>query len=84
VKEGVFETEFAEESARITLSIMQSLADPLYDILLNPAKYQDPVALVQRHYAAVETAIERVLGAPRGSLSFVDTQTLAAWFEDGN
>jgi AcrR family transcriptional regulator len=84
VEEGVFETEFVEESAGITLSIMQSLADPLYDILLNPGYYQEPIALVQHHYAAVETAIERVLGAPRGSLSFVDTQTLAAWFEDGN
>ena len=83
VEEGVFETEFVEESAGITLSIMQSLADPLYEILLNPANYQDPVALVQRHYAAVETAIERVLGAPPGSLSFVDAQTIAVWFEDG-
>ena len=83
VEEGVFDTEFVDESAGITLSIMQSLADPLYSILLNPDKYEDPVALLRRHFAAVEAAIERVLGAPSGSLSFVDAQALAIWFEDG-
>ena len=82
VEEGVFDTGFVEESAGITLSIMQSLADPLYGILLNPDNYEDPVALLRRKIAAVETAVERVLGAPPGSLSFVDTQSLAAWFKD--
>jgi AcrR family transcriptional regulator len=82
VEEGVFETEFVQESARITLSIMQGLADPLYGILLNPGNFDDPVAVLQSEYAAVETAIERVLGAPPGSLSFVETQALAIWFED--
>jgi AcrR family transcriptional regulator len=84
VEEGVFETEFVEESAGITLSIMQGLADPLYGILMNPEDSKDPVALVRRKIAAVEAAIERVLGAPPGSLSFIDAQTLAIWFEDSN
>ncbi len=84
VEEGVFETEFVEESAGITLSIMQSLTDPLYDILLNPDNYDDPVAIARRKYAAVETAIERVLGAPPGSLSFIDAQMLSAWFDDSD
>lgn len=82
VEEGVFKTDFVEESAGITLSIMQDLSDPIYDILLNPDSYEDPVALARRRFAAVEAAIERVLGAPSGSLSFVDAQALAAWFED--
>jgi AcrR family transcriptional regulator len=84
VEEGVFETGFVEESAAITLSIMQSLSDPLYGILLNPGNYDDPVALARRKIAAVEAAVERVLGAPPGSLSFIDAQTLAIWFEDIN
>jgi AcrR family transcriptional regulator len=83
VEEGVFDTEFVRESAGITLSIMQSIVDPIYGILLNPDDHDDPVSLARREYAAVEAAIERVLGAPSGSLSFVDTQTLDAWFEDG-
>jgi hypothetical protein len=63
---------------------MQSLVDPIYGILLNPGEYDDPVALLRRQFAAVEAAIERVLGAPSGSLSFIDTQTLAIWFKDGS
>jgi AcrR family transcriptional regulator len=82
VEEGVFETEFVEESAGITLSIMQSLSDTLYGILLNPDNYKDPVALARRKFAAVETAIERVLGAPPGSLPLIDAQAIAAWIKD--
>jgi AcrR family transcriptional regulator len=82
VEEGVFETGFVEESAGITLSIMQSLSDPLYGILLNPDNYDNPAALARRKITSVETAIERVLGAPPGSLSLVDAQTFAVWFED--
>jgi AcrR family transcriptional regulator len=82
VEEGVFDTQFVEESAGITLSIMQGLSDPIYDILLNPDNYQDPVAHARRAFAATETAIERVLGAPPDTLTFVDTEALAAWFAD--
>jgi AcrR family transcriptional regulator len=82
VEEGVFETVFVEESAEITLSIMQGLSDPVYGILLNPDNYEDPVALARRKITAVETAIERVLGAPQGSLPLIDERTFATWFED--
>lgn len=82
VEEGVFETEYVEESAGITLSIMQSLSDTLYDVFLNPDNYTDPVALARSRFAAVETAIERVLGAPPGSLSLIDPQAIAAWIHD--
>jgi AcrR family transcriptional regulator len=82
VEEGVFDTQFVEESAGITLSIMQSLSGPVYDIMLNPHVYDDATALIRRRIASVETAIERVLGAPQGSLPFTDDSTIATWFED--
>jgi hypothetical protein len=50
--------------------------------LLNPDNYEDPVALARHKIAAVETAIERVLGAPPGSLSLIDAQAIAAWLQD--
>ena len=81
VDEGVFKTQFVEESAAITLSIMQSLSDPIYRVLLHPEGYDDPVVYARRHFAAAEAAIERVLGASPGSLTFVDSQALATWFE---
>ena len=82
VHEGVFETEFVEESAGIALSIMQGLSDPIYDLLLNPDNYDNSLALARQKLAAVEAAIERVLGAPRGSLSLIDEESFAAWFEE--
>ena len=37
---------------------------------------------VRTLYGAFVAAIERVLGAPRGSIVLADIETLAAWFED--
>jgi AcrR family transcriptional regulator len=82
VEEGVFETEFIQDSAEIALGTAQPFRDTIYDTLLNPDKYDDPAALAWRKITAVQTAIERVLGAPPGSLPIIDEQSLAAWFED--
>ncbi len=82
VKEGVFETAFVEDGAEITLAIMQTFSETFADLVLHPDHYNNPVALARRKLAAMQTAIERVLGAPSGSLPLIDTQTLAAWFED--
>jgi AcrR family transcriptional regulator len=82
VEEGVFNTDFVEDSALIALSIMQTLYDTFAGILLNPDYYDDAAALARRKITSVETAIERVLGAPPGSLSLIDEQTFAAWFQD--
>jgi AcrR family transcriptional regulator len=82
VEEGVFETECVEDSAEIALSIMQTLYDAFVGTLLNAGDYDNPAALARRKISSAETAIERVLGAPEGSLSFIDEQTFAAWFED--
>jgi AcrR family transcriptional regulator len=82
VEEGVFETESIQDSVEIALAITQPLRDTIYDTLLNPDKYDNPAALAWRKITVVQTAIERVLGAPPGSLPIIDEQTLAAWFED--
>ena len=82
IKEGVFDTAFAEEAAEITHSIGQAIGDDVVDILLNSENYDNPKALAWRKITAVQTAIERVLGATPGSLPLTDEQTLAAWFED--
>ncbi len=82
IAEGVFETDFVEEAAEIAYAISQAFSETLGDILLNPDSYNNPVALAWRKCAAVQTAIERVLGATPGSLPIIDEQALAAWFED--
>ena len=82
VKEGVFETESIQDSVEIALAITQPFSDTIYSTVLNPDKYDDPATLAGRKLASVQTAIERVLNAPPGSLPLIDEQILAAWFED--
>ncbi|MBN1318895.1 MAG: hypothetical protein JXA42_25665, partial [Anaerolineales bacterium] len=81
VKEGVFSTDYVEESAEIALSILQTFSDALADMLINPDRYDDPMMSVGRQIAAIETAIERVLGAAEGSLPLVDAGSFSAWFD---
>ena len=66
----------------MALAIAQPFRDTIYDTLLNPDKYDNPAALARRKIRAVQIAIERVLGAPPGSLPIIDEQTLAAWVKD--
>lgn len=81
VEEGVFETAFVEESAEIVYAILKAFSDTLIGILLNPDNHENPAALARRKFAAVQTAVERVLNATPGSLPLLDEHALAAWFE---
>lgn len=82
IEEGIFQTAFVEESAEIAYAISLASSDTLADILLDPQDYDHPAALARRKYAAMATAIERVLGATPGSLPRMDDDTLTAWFAD--
>ena len=82
VREGVFDTPFGAESAAIILAIAQSARKPLTAVILNPAAYDDPAQAVWREVTAMQTAIERVLGAAAGTLPLSDFATIQAWFEE--
>lgn len=82
VEEGVFETKFVDESAEIAMAIMMTLSYTIADTMLNPDNYDNPGDLARRKLTAVQTAIERVLGASPGSLPLMDATTLNVWFED--
>ena len=82
VAEGVFETPFVEEAAENVFAIAIVFSKTLTALLMNPEHYSHPPALAQRKIAAVQTAIERVLGAAPGSLPIIDQDSLLAWFAD--
>jgi hypothetical protein len=48
--------------------------------LLNPDEYENAAVLVRRKKVAYERAIERILGAPVGSLPLFDIAIIDAWF----
>ncbi len=80
VDEGVFNTPHIEDSAEIVVSIMTSLKDSTVDIFLNPEQIENPALFMQNKYAAMQTAVERVLGAAHDSLFFIDDDLLTTWF----
>ncbi len=90
VAEGVFEVGILAEddpmwlhdTAEIALAIMRSASNFLAEIVLNSDDYQNVFTLARRKVAAVQMAVERVLGAPKGSLSLIEEEVLATWFEE--
>ncbi len=81
ITEGVFETDYPEETAEIVHAISTAFSGTITGILLNPDGYDDPEALVRRKIEALQTATERVLGPAPDSLPIIDEQALCAWLE---
>ena len=79
-QEDVLTTAFPDQAAEIVLAMLQSLGDAFNDLLFS----SEPQAEKMQRAAAVVTAyndaLERVLGAPPGSLSLIDAETLNEWF----
>ena len=80
IEEGVFVTEYPQETAEIVIAIGKSIRGFLTDILFNPDKYDNSVDLARRKFNAVQEAMERVLGASPGSLQLIDEAMLENWF----
>lgn len=82
VDEGVFRTQLIEESAELIATVIASLSETVGELLYNPEAYQNPTLIVERKQAAVQNAVECILGAPSGSLPIIDRQTINAWFTE--
>jgi len=76
VEEGVFTTEYPEESGEIVFSLAHDLVDALAGLLLSPGLKPDTVAKIERTVAAYTDAIERALRAPAHTLVLADAPTL--------
>ena len=82
VDEGVFDTPLVEETAEVILALNLGIREPLVPLILNPERFDNPLEIARRKFTAVQTAIERILGAPSGSMIYVDEEILRAWFEE--
>jgi AcrR family transcriptional regulator len=79
IREGVLTTEYPDHVGQLLLSLMQSLGDSIAELLLSHEPSRDPLQLIESTVAAYTDALERVLGAPTGSLEIVDAGTLREW-----
>lgn len=80
IDEGFFNTQFGEDSVRIAFGSTLTFAEELYDLFLNPERYDDPAAIAQHKITAVQDAVERIFGAPAGSLPLGDPAIYEQWF----
>jgi AcrR family transcriptional regulator len=83
VQEGVFSTTYPEQVCRVMVYILQGLSDTFIEMLLLNETDRDAAEIekgIATYVEALGDAVERVLGAPRGSLKLVDVETLMEWF----
>lgn len=78
--EGVFTTPFPTQAGAIALSLLIGFGETLGSLLLSTPAQPDAFAQAEQICLAYNDALERVLGAPAGSLHLIDLATLAEWF----
>jgi hypothetical protein len=87
IQEGVFTTSYPDQVCHVIVYILQGLGDTIIELLLSSETQRDAARIesgVTAYIAALTDALERVLGAPRGSLNLIDPETLKEWFVSPN
>ena len=79
IQEGVMTTHFPDQAGEIIISLIQSLGDAFARVLLANELKPDDLQRLEGTMQAFNDALERVLGAPRGSLQLIDIETLNEW-----
>ena len=84
IQEGVFSTPYPEHVSRILFYILQGMSDTVVGLFLSSLTdgYSAEVEKGIKDYInALSDAIERVLGASKGSLCLMSPELLQEWFE---
>ncbi|MGI5837409.1 MAG: TetR/AcrR family transcriptional regulator [Chloroflexota bacterium] len=79
IQEGVFTTPYPDQAGVIAVSLLEDLNEVLVSMLLSLESKRDDPRCLEDTVAAFTDALERVLGAPSGSLQIVDATTLKEW-----
>jgi AcrR family transcriptional regulator len=80
IREGVLNMPFPDQIGMVLLSLIQSIGDAFAELLLAREPQSDQLQRAERLIAAYNDALERVLGAPAGSLQLMDAESLKEWF----
>lgn len=83
IEEKVFTTRFPEQAAIIITGIALSLTDTIIGIVISPkpdqATIQKAKTVLDAYFEAYFDSIERILGAPAGSLKVFDAEVFKEW-----
>jgi len=79
INEGVFTTGFPDQIVSVILGVSQGAGDAMADLLLSEELPVDALQRLEAIAGAYSQALERILGAPAGSLPLVDVAILKEW-----
>lgn len=80
IREGVLAATDPEQSGEVVLWLIQGLGETYSAALLEREVGRADLQRIERTVATYTRALERILGAPPGSLILVDGETTAEWF----
>ncbi len=79
VEEGVLTTPFPEQVGKIIMELFLGLGVSLAQLILQPETDHDTLQRIETVVNVYTDALERVLGAPTGSLHLVDIEVFNEW-----
>ena len=68
IEEGVFDTEYPEDAADLILGLGYAFQESGFELILSLREHPEYAEIIARRTDCYKDAVERVLGAPRGSL----------------
>ncbi len=78
-REGIFTAPYPDQTARMMIALLEDFGITTTELLLAEVHTPDDLPRLERLVAAVIDAVERLLGAPTGSLHYVSRTELAEW-----
>jgi AcrR family transcriptional regulator len=82
IAEGVFTTTYPERVGGMLLGLSQGIADEMAELLLSENPPADALLRLEAIIGSYSEAMERVLGAPVGSLVLADIDMLKEWLAE--
>jgi AcrR family transcriptional regulator len=77
--EGVFTTTYPDQIGSMIWGLAQGISDHVVELLLTEAPQTDALQRLEEIIGAYSEALERMLGAPAGSLPLMDVELLKEW-----
>ena len=82
--EGVFDIEHPEATARIILFFGTSMGEYNAKLMMSLDENPDNIEEMKKHFSIYQTSVQKILGAPEGSIEIFDEQIIDAILEKYN
>ena len=79
IQEGVLTTSYPDEVGGVIVALGFDFQEAIGSLLVSFDQKRDDMVTIERTVAVYNDAIERVLGAPKDSLQFIESETLKEW-----